>query len=134
MQDQEHQSTSGLNVIWIMTFTYELWCQLWPLGRDLGRMMQFSFGPTTLCGMLHRNWFEFVSFIFGSLWFPYFLSVAGLNLPSSFPRQLLPLHTWLVLTLFIKTCVCVCVCDDPSSSSTGKAEVWIEPGLWNPQH
>jgi hypothetical protein len=62
------------------------------------------------------------------------LSVAGLNLPSSFPRQLLPLHTWLVLTLFIKTCVCVCVCDDPSSSSTGKAEVWIEPGLWNPQH
>jgi hypothetical protein len=25
--------------------------------------------------------------------------------------------------------VCVCVCDDPSSSSTGKAEVSIEPGV-----
>jgi hypothetical protein len=25
--------------------------------------------------------------------------------------------------------VCVCVCDDPSSSSTGKVEVSIEPGV-----
>ncbi len=103
-RSKQHQSTLGINVIWIIIFPYELRCQLRPLGRDLGKMMEFLFGPTTLCGMLHRSWVEFVCLIFGSVWFCYFLSVAGLNLPCSFPQKLLP-NTWRVWTLFIQTCV-----------------------------